>query len=693
MLRGADFDWDNWAGLAPHELAAQRAAAVDTLKPSLAARALAVLRRRQRAASAKPAPDPGAAHVAAKANINGATGGAKEADSSVARNGGGSGSGANGSAMHGRTSASLPSGEGRAPEGQRWQANGEAAHSGSGSAGGATHGRAAGSGVEPAGRQGSGHVALAADGGGAPEHGSSRRLGSRTLDGSGELERGSRRNLGIGSRRSLDSGGRRADGPTLAGVRLAVPAGQLVGVCGEVGAGKSSLLAALLGELLPVRGAPGGGAAAAGAPWVRGRMAYCAQVPWIVSGTVRDNIVFGAPWDARRYARVVAACALEDDLAALPAGDGSELGERGLNLSGGQKARLALARAAYSWTDVALLDDPLSAVDPRVARVLFDECLGPAGVMAGRTRLLVTHQRQFLPACDRVVVLRAGRVFADGCFADLARLGLPELAGSEGGAAELDDAAYDAEVGGAGGRPAAPPQDVPARLRADADAGGGGAAADLPESGPAPLSPPSSVGGWERSAPRQVRPPRRQRASAAARLSGGPVRDLGLGRGPATGPARWRQSTRCRQQRERARKPWSSTAPAQPLCRPAPAAGRLPRRPPRSRRRARRARASRSPSACLTSPMTGPRLTGRSSGGRAAPPPPAPAARGRQAGRRPRRPSGAAARRWAAWTARASPARCRAARRPPAAARRTATGSGRVPRAACAARSARRSGA
>ena len=255
MLRGADFDWDNWAGLAPHELAARRAAAVDTLKPSLAARALAVLRRRPRAASAKPAPDPGAAHVAAKANINGATGGAKEADSSVAQNGGGSGSGANGSATHGRTSASPSTGERRAPGYQRWQANGEAAHSGSGSAGGATHGRAAGNWVEPAGRQGSGHIALAADGGGAPERGSSRRLGSRTLDGSGELERGSRRNLGIGSRRSLDSGGRRADGPTLAGVRLAVPAGQLVGVCGEVGAGKSSLLAALLGELLPVRGA------------------------------------------------------------------------------------------------------------------------------------------------------------------------------------------------------------------------------------------------------------------------------------------------------------------------------------------------------------------------------------------------------------------------------------------------------
>ncbi|KAG2425890.1 hypothetical protein HYH02_014893 [Chlamydomonas schloesseri] len=260
---------------------------------------------------------------------------------------------------------------------------------------------------------------------------------------------------------------------TLAGVAFECAPGELLGICGAVGCGKSSLLAALLGELQPlerplaaavdaaatadtaVTAATAATAAAAAAgggdagPVVRGRVAYCAQVPWIMAGSVRDNIVFGASWEPDWYSAVVAACCLADDLAGLPAGDQTELGERGINLSGGQKARVALARACYCRPHVALLDDPLSAVDPRVGRHLFDRALGPRGLLAGcgTTRLLVTHQRQYLPKCDRVMVLRGGRVLALAGWREVAALRLPELTAGQGGLA----AAGPAGGGGGGG--------------------------------------------------------------------------------------------------------------------------------------------------------------------------------------------------------------------------------------------------
>ena len=230
---------------------------------------------------------------------------------------------------------------------------------------------------------------------------------------------------------------RAADGPrssldapvparlALNNIILTVPTGELLGVCGEVGAGKSSLLLALLAELDLVRGAP---------PVVRGSVAYCAQVPYIASGSVRDNITFGAAYDADRYAAAVGAACLQADVERLPAADDTEIGERGINLSGGQKARLSLARAAYSGADVVLLDDPLSALDARVAAGVFDRCVGPGGMLAGSTRLLVTHARQFLPRCDRVAVMRGGKLVALGTHAELLAQGVPEVCVQEGGA-------------------------------------------------------------------------------------------------------------------------------------------------------------------------------------------------------------------------------------------------------------------
>lgn len=151
---------------------------------------------------------------------------------------------------------------------------------------------------------------------------------------------------------------------TLSGVSARCKSGELLAVVGPVGAGKSSLLMAVLREIVPV----------SGKVHVRGPVAYAAQEPWLVSATVRDNILFGEPFDAERYLAVVNACALAHDFRLLPRGDRTQLGPKGVNLSGGQRARIGLARAAYKRAALYLLDDPLSAVDPRVARHLLERC-------------------------------------------------------------------------------------------------------------------------------------------------------------------------------------------------------------------------------------------------------------------------------------------------------------------------------
>lgn len=163
-------------------------------------------------------------------------------------------------------------------------------------------------------------------------------------------------------------GGAADASPTLSGVTTRCGSGELLAVVGPVGAGKSSLLMAVLREIVPIRGRV----------HVRGPVAYAAQEPWLVSATVRDNILFGEPFDPDRYLAVVNACALAHDFRLLPKGDRTQLGPKGVNLSGGQRARIGLARAAYKRAALYLLDDPLSAVDPRVARHLLERCVGRA---------------------------------------------------------------------------------------------------------------------------------------------------------------------------------------------------------------------------------------------------------------------------------------------------------------------------
>jgi ABC-type multidrug transport system fused ATPase/permease subunit len=140
--------------------------------------------------------------------------------------------------------------------------------------------------------------------------------------------------------------------PTLTGIDLRVESGGTLAVCGTVGSGKSSLLAALLGQI-----------PSTGGVMVAGRVAYVPQTAWIQNASLKDNVLFGRPYEEAAYRAALRTCALEADLPLLPAGDLTEIGERGVTLSGGQKQRVQLARALYADADVYLLDDPLSAVD------------------------------------------------------------------------------------------------------------------------------------------------------------------------------------------------------------------------------------------------------------------------------------------------------------------------------------------
>ncbi|KAJ6414602.1 hypothetical protein OIU84_003577 [Salix udensis] len=192
-------------------------------------------------------------------------------------------------------------------------------------------------------------------------------------------------------------------------VNLCLPKGSLVAIIGEVGSGKSSLLSAILGEMMLIHGSVHSS----------GSVAYVPQVPWIMSGTIRDNILFGKNYDSRRYSDTIQACALDVDISLMAGGDMAHIGSKGINLSGGQRARLALARAIYQGLDTYMLDDVLSAVDAQVARwILHNAILGP--FMDQKTRILCTHNVQAISSADMVVVMDKGQVTWVGSSVDLA---------------------------------------------------------------------------------------------------------------------------------------------------------------------------------------------------------------------------------------------------------------------------------
>ncbi|CAF2155180.1 unnamed protein product [Rotaria magnacalcarata] len=195
----------------------------------------------------------------------------------------------------------------------------------------------------------------------------------------------------------------------LKNINMQIEHGSLIAVVGMVGSGKSSILAALLGEINKVHGHVS----------ISGTIAYVPQTAWIMNTTLKENILFGRDFDRHLYNRVIEACALKQDLDMLPANDETEIGEKGINLSGGQRQRVSLARALYSNADIFLLDDPLSAVDAHVGTHIFKNVIGPKGLLNGKTRLLVTHGISHLSKCDDIIVVSQGEIIDHGSYNDL----------------------------------------------------------------------------------------------------------------------------------------------------------------------------------------------------------------------------------------------------------------------------------
>ncbi|XP_048151742.1 ATP-binding cassette sub-family C member 4 isoform X3 [Corvus hawaiiensis] len=200
--------------------------------------------------------------------------------------------------------------------------------------------------------------------------------------------------------------------PALQQISFTVRRGELLAVIGPVGAGKSSLLSAMLGELPTDKGLIN----------VTGRIAYVSQQPWVFSGTVRSNILFDKEYEKEKYEKVLKVCALKKDLELLANGDLTVIGDRGATLSGGQKARVNLARAVYQDADIYLLDDPLSAVDAEVGRHLFEKCICQA--LHQKISVLVTHQLQYLHAANQILILKDGKMVGKGTYAEFLRSGI-----------------------------------------------------------------------------------------------------------------------------------------------------------------------------------------------------------------------------------------------------------------------------
>jgi len=202
---------------------------------------------------------------------------------------------------------------------------------------------------------------------------------------------------------------------TLKNIKLKVKKGEFIFIVGEIGSGKSSLLQAIIGEL-KMRSSDPLNSDKVNLIKKSGKLAYVEQQPWIQNGTIRDNIMFTSEFDENKYKETLHVCELEEDIAIFPAGDMTEIGERGINLSGGQKARVSLARAVYSNNDIYLLDDPLSALDSNVKSKIFYSCI--ADKLKGKTILLASHCIEYLEKADRILVLNEGEIAFDGSYSE-----------------------------------------------------------------------------------------------------------------------------------------------------------------------------------------------------------------------------------------------------------------------------------
>ncbi|KAJ3248370.1 Multidrug resistance-associated protein 1 [Chytriomyces hyalinus] len=201
--------------------------------------------------------------------------------------------------------------------------------------------------------------------------------------------------------------------PLFKNLNVNIPVGKLTAVVGTVGSGKSSFFSACIGEMTCLEGDVK----------IFGSMALCQQQPWLMSLNLRENILFGREFDQKKMDETIRVCGLEVDLEQLPQGLDTEVGEKGISLSGGQKARVALARAVYSNADTYLLDDPIAALDAHVGKHVFEECI--VGALNSKTRVLITHHLHVLSQVDHVIVLDHGKVVEQGAFADLANANGP----------------------------------------------------------------------------------------------------------------------------------------------------------------------------------------------------------------------------------------------------------------------------
>lgn len=190
-------------------------------------------------------------------------------------------------------------------------------------------------------------------------------------------------------------------------INLNITSSKLCAIVGQIGAGKSTLLNVLINELEPDLGIKS----------VNGSVSYASQESWLFEGSIRNNIIFVESFDEKRYRDVICVCALKRDLKLFPNGDQTIIGERGISLSGGQKARVNLARAIYKMADIYLLDDPLSAVDAHVGKHIFEKCL--MEFLKDKIRILVTHQIQYLQDIEHVIVMNNGRIIAQDSYENL----------------------------------------------------------------------------------------------------------------------------------------------------------------------------------------------------------------------------------------------------------------------------------
>ena len=198
---------------------------------------------------------------------------------------------------------------------------------------------------------------------------------------------------------------------TLKNINFMVKPGEVLGIIGEVGSGKSSLLQAILNCLILLNPQECDGV------YIKGKIGYVSQIPWIQNETIKNNILFFKKFNRERYEEVLDKCQLKYDLDILEGGDLTEIGEKGVNLSGGQKVRVSLARAVYADPDIFLLDDPISALDANIGKKIMNDLI--INYLKNKTRVIVTHALQYLQYMDRIIYMKNGRIEWSGTFQEI----------------------------------------------------------------------------------------------------------------------------------------------------------------------------------------------------------------------------------------------------------------------------------